>query len=236
MGRRNTRHGDHLGHGDALIWAASQIVEARRRRTAHVAVFSGGTPTRDPYLHRAWHWRARLSPPEKAALDRLQSTMVATFPRARSASGGCIASSWIERMDGACRRGHGNADGIDLIVLDWFYRAVLDDALVLTSTRSRIFCADGRRGTLALSHRPQACRPPVDGLAKRLRVPAPSFISNRQSLSPFKNGSPSSCGRGRPPPVPSRLSAAHRARSTGGREVLAFSARRNYPPMPVDTM
>ena len=28
--------------------------------------------------------------------------------------------------------GEGNADGIDLIVPDWFYRAVLDDALVLT--------------------------------------------------------------------------------------------------------
>jgi plasmid replication initiation protein len=31
---------------------------------------------------------------------------------------------------------HGNADGIDLIVPDWFYRAVLDDALVLTIDRA----------------------------------------------------------------------------------------------------
>jgi plasmid replication initiation protein len=36
-------------------------------------------------------------------------------------------NEWTERADA-----HGNADGIDLIMPDWFYRAVLDDALVLT--------------------------------------------------------------------------------------------------------
>jgi plasmid replication initiation protein len=39
-------------------------------------------------------------------------------------------NEWTERADV-----HGNADGIDLIVPDWFYRAVLDDALVLTLNR-----------------------------------------------------------------------------------------------------
>jgi plasmid replication initiation protein len=39
-------------------------------------------------------------------------------------------NEWTERADG-----HGNVDGIDLIMPDWFYRAVLDDALVLTIDR-----------------------------------------------------------------------------------------------------
>jgi plasmid replication initiation protein len=40
-------------------------------------------------------------------------------------------NEWTQRADA-----HGNADGIDLIVPDWFYRAVLDDALVLTIDRA----------------------------------------------------------------------------------------------------
>jgi plasmid replication initiation protein len=39
-------------------------------------------------------------------------------------------NEWTDRADV-----HGNAGGIDLIVPDWFYRAVLDDALVLTIDR-----------------------------------------------------------------------------------------------------
>jgi plasmid replication initiation protein len=40
-------------------------------------------------------------------------------------------NEWTERADG-----HGHPDGIELIVSDWFYRAVLDDALVLTIDRA----------------------------------------------------------------------------------------------------
>ena len=40
-------------------------------------------------------------------------------------------NEWTERADG-----HGHAGGIELIVPDWFYRAVLDDALVLTIDRA----------------------------------------------------------------------------------------------------
>src|SRR5438045_943893 len=36
-------------------------------------------------------------------------------------------NEWTDRVDA-----HGHVDGIDLIMPDWFYRAVLDDALVLT--------------------------------------------------------------------------------------------------------
>ena len=117
---------------DVLIWAASQIVEARdaglktsRLMAAtpyEILTFVGrGTSARD---------YDRL----KAGLDRLQATSVLTSIR-QSAERRRHRFSWInewtERADA-----HGNADGIDLIVPDWFYRAVLDDALVLTIDRA----------------------------------------------------------------------------------------------------
>jgi plasmid replication initiation protein len=113
---------------DVLIWAASQIIEARGAglRTSRlmaatpyeILTFIGrGTSARD--YHRL-----------KAALDQLQATTVATSLR-RSNQRRLHRFSWInewtERADA-----HGHPDGIDLIVPDWFYRAVLDDALVLT--------------------------------------------------------------------------------------------------------
>jgi plasmid replication initiation protein len=70
----------------------------------------------------------------KAALDRLQSTTVATSLRQtseRRMHRFSWINEWTERADA-----HGRPDGIDLIVPDWFYRAVLDDALVLTIDRA----------------------------------------------------------------------------------------------------
>jgi plasmid replication initiation protein len=113
---------------DVLIWAASQIVEARdaglrtsrlMAATPHeMLTFIGrGTSARDYHCL-------------KAALDRLQSTTVATSLRQtteRRMHRFSWINEWTEWADA-----HGNADGIDLIVPDWFYRAVLDDALVLT--------------------------------------------------------------------------------------------------------
>jgi plasmid replication initiation protein len=113
---------------DVLIWAASQIVQARDAglRTSRlmaatpyeILTFIGrGVSARD--YHRL-----------KAALDRLQSTTVATSLRQtseRRMHRFSWINEWTERADA-----HGHADGIDLIVPDWFYRAVLDDALVLT--------------------------------------------------------------------------------------------------------
>ncbi len=135
---------------DVLIWAASQIVEARdaglrtsrlMAATPHeILTFIGrGTGSRD---------YQRL----KAALDRLQSTTVATSlrqpppnPQTRVRSDGSSSpeaggrrmhrfswiNEWTERADG-----RGNPGGVELIVPDWFYRAVLDDALVLTIDRA----------------------------------------------------------------------------------------------------
>ena len=57
----------------------------------------------------------------KAALDRLQSTTVATSlrqPNERRMHRFSWINEWTEHADG-----HGDAGGIDLIVPDWFYRA-----------------------------------------------------------------------------------------------------------------
>jgi plasmid replication initiation protein len=117
---------------DILIWAASQIVEARdaglrtsrlMAATPHeILTFIGrGAGARD--YHRL-----------KAALDRLQSTTVATSLRQvsdRRMHRFSWINEWTEHADA-----NGRAAGIDLIVPDWFYRAVMDDALVLTIDRA----------------------------------------------------------------------------------------------------
>jgi len=113
---------------DILIWAASQIVEARDAglRTSRLMVatpyevlkFIGrGTSVRD---------YQRL----KAALDRLQSTTISTSIR-QPTEGRRHRFSWINEWKERTDR-HGKPDGIEMILPDWFYQAVLDDALVLT--------------------------------------------------------------------------------------------------------
>jgi len=117
---------------DILIWAASQIVEARDAglRTSRlmaatpyeILMFVGrGTSLRD---------YQRL----KAALDRLQSTTVSTSIR-QPAEGRRHRFSWINEWQERTDR-NGKPAGIELIVPDWFYRAVLDEALVLTIDRA----------------------------------------------------------------------------------------------------
>ena len=117
---------------DVLIWAASQIVEAR----------DAGRPTSrliaaTPHEILAFTERGtgkasyeRL----KAALDRLQSTTVATSirqPSQRRRHRFSWINEWKERLDGA-----GRPLGIEMIVPDWFYAGVLDQALVLTIDRA----------------------------------------------------------------------------------------------------
>jgi plasmid replication initiation protein len=113
---------------DVLIWAASQLVEARDKglRTSRlmaatpyeILTFIGrGTSVRD---------YQRL----KSALDRLQSTTVATTlrqPTERRMHRFSWLNEWKERADT-----HGRPLGIELIVPDWLYAAVLNNALVLT--------------------------------------------------------------------------------------------------------
>ncbi|WP_413468309.1 replication initiator protein A [Mesorhizobium sp. B1-1-8] len=117
---------------DILIWAASQIVNARDAglRTSRLMAT---TPYEIlTYVGRGVSIRDYLR--LKAALDRLQSTTVATSIR-QPAEGRRHRFSWInewhERTDRA-----GRPVGVELILPDWFYRAVLDDALVLTIDRA----------------------------------------------------------------------------------------------------
>lgn len=117
---------------DILIWAASQIVEARDAglRTSRlmmatpyeILTFIGrGTSLRD---------YRRL----KAALDRLQSTTISTTLR-QTAEGRRHRFSWINEWQERTNR-NGRPDGVEMIVPDWFYQAVLDDALILTIDRA----------------------------------------------------------------------------------------------------
>lgn len=113
---------------DVLIWAASQIVEARdaglrpsRLMAAtpyEILTFIGrGVGARD--YHRL-----------KAALDRLQSTTIATTirqPNTRRMHRFSWINEWKETADGA-----GRPRGLELILPDWFYAGVIDQALVLT--------------------------------------------------------------------------------------------------------
>ena len=117
---------------DILIWAASQIVEARDAglRTSRLMAAT-------PYEILGFIGRGRSVRDYqrlKAALDRLQSTTIRTSIR-QPAAGRLHRFSWInewqERTDAA-----GRPDGIEMIVPDWFYRAVLDDALILTIDRA----------------------------------------------------------------------------------------------------
>jgi plasmid replication initiation protein len=70
----------------------------------------------------------------KAALDRLQSTTVCTSIR-QSVEGRRHRFSWINEWKERTDR-NGRPDGIEMILPDWFYRAVLDNALVLTIDRA----------------------------------------------------------------------------------------------------
>ncbi|WP_404933629.1 replication initiator protein A [Nitratireductor sp. L15S-10] len=116
---------------DVLIWAASQIVDARDRGLS-TSRFMASTP----YEILTFIGRTdsglnydRL----KAALDRLQSTTILTSirqPSERRRHRFSWIAEWKERLDP-----QGRSLGIEMILPDWFYAGVLDDALVLTIDR-----------------------------------------------------------------------------------------------------
>jgi plasmid replication initiation protein len=113
---------------DVLIWAASQIIEARDQgmETSRLLVatpyeilrFIGRTTSIRDY--------ERL----RAALDRLQSTTIATSIRqfsGRRMHRFSWINEWKERSDS-----QGKPLGLSLILPDWFYAGLLDSSLVLT--------------------------------------------------------------------------------------------------------
>jgi plasmid replication initiation protein len=116
---------------DVLIWAASQIVHARDAglRTSRLMAST-------PYEILTFVGRgvsARDYQRLKAGLDRLQSTTVATSIRQvaeRRRHRFSWVNEWKEKADAS-----GRPLGIEIILPDWFYAGVLDDALVLTIDR-----------------------------------------------------------------------------------------------------
>lgn len=117
---------------DILIWASSQIVDARDRglrtsrmmaATPHeILTFIGrGTSAREYRLL-------------KAAFDRLQSTTVATSirqPIERRMHRFSWINEWKERADH-----RGRPLGVELVLPDWFYSGIMVDAFVLTIDRA----------------------------------------------------------------------------------------------------
>lgn len=116
---------------DILIWAASQIVEARDLGLRPSRLMATTPYEILNFIGRGVSLRDydRL----KAALDRLQSTTVATSirqPTQRRMHRFSWINEWKERADHK-----GRPLGLELILPDWFYTAVLDDALILTIDR-----------------------------------------------------------------------------------------------------
>src|SRR5277367_5138518 len=197
---------------DVLIWAASQIVEARdaglrtsrlmARTQREILTFTRrGTGARD--YHRL-----------KAALDRLQSTTVATSLRQtneRRMHRFSWINEWTERADA-----HGNADGIDLIMPDWFYRAVLDEALVLTIDAAYFGLTGGLERLLYRLVRKHAGRQHGGW-----RFDFRHLHVKSASLSPFKRFAFEVRDIARRQPLPGYRLVVER--EIGGRELLAFT-------------
>src|SRR3982751_2856434 len=117
---------------DVLIWAASQVVEARDLGFKPSRLMAATPYEILNFIGRGVSLRDydRL----KAALDRLQSTTVATSirqPTERRLHRFSWINEWKERADGS-----GRPLGLELILPDWFYNAVLNDALILTIDRA----------------------------------------------------------------------------------------------------
>ena len=199
---------------DILIWAASQIVEARDAglRTSRLMAAT-------PYEILTFIGRgvsARDYDRLKAALDRLQSTTVATSlrePGARRMHRFSWINEWTERSDA-----HGGADGLDLIVPDWFYRAVLDDALVLTIDRQYFALTGGLERWLYRIVRKHAGRQPAGW-----RFDFRHLYAKSASLAPFKRFAFELRSIARRQPLPGYWIAVERDRT--GRELLAFAPR-----------
>ena len=159
-----TEHGlATIWDADVLIWAASQIIEARdagiqpsRLMTAtpyEILTFTGrGTSLRD-------YQRLR------AAFDRLQSTTIATSIR-QAAGRRMHRFSWLNEWKELADH-QGRPLGIELILPDWFYRGVCDASLVLTIDPG-LLRSDRWYRALALPRRAQARRASEGRMAFRL--------------------------------------------------------------------
>ncbi|KTT73827.1 replication initiator protein A [Sphingomonas sanguinis] len=197
---------------DILIWAASQIVEARDAglRTSRLMAATPyeilkfterGTSIRD---------YQRL----KAALDRLQSTTVATSIR-QAVEGRRHRFSWINEWKERIDR-NGKPDGIELILPDWFYQAVIEDAVVLTIDRAYFGLTGGLERWLYRIVRKHGGRQ-----NKGWRFDFRHLHEKSGSLSPFKRFAFELRDIIRRQPLPGYTLSAEV--ESGGRVLLAFA-------------
>jgi plasmid replication initiation protein len=113
---------------DVLIWAASQIVDAENHGL-HTSRLLRFTPyqllTGVGRVTGATEYRLF-----KAALRRLQSTVVATTIR-QGEHWRRQQFSWINEWEERSARG-GRIEGVEIVLPEWFYRGVVDRSLVLS--------------------------------------------------------------------------------------------------------
>ena len=117
---------------DVLIWAASQIIEARDAGIATSRLLVATPYEILNFIGRGTSGRAyaRL----KAAFDRLQSTTIATSirqPLSRRLHRFSWINEWKERATD-----DGRPLGLELVLPDWFYATVIDSHLILTIDRA----------------------------------------------------------------------------------------------------
>ena len=127
--RARVEHGiATIWDADVLIWTTSQIVQARDTGIAPSRRLSATPREILTFIRRGTSIRdyARL----KAALDRLQSTSVATSIR-QATHRRLHRFSWINEWK-ECTTGSGYPLGLELIVPDWLYAGISDPAKVLT--------------------------------------------------------------------------------------------------------
>jgi len=113
---------------DILIWAASQITEARQRGLKTSRFFQLAAYDLLKFIHRGTSGRDYQE--LKAALDRLQSTTVVTSIRQakrKERHRFSWLSEWKEITDEK-----GRSLGLEFILPDWLYNGIMDQRLVLS--------------------------------------------------------------------------------------------------------
>lgn len=117
---------------DVLIWAASQLIDARDHGTNTSRLMRSTPYEMLTFMGRSTSARdyQRL----KSALDRLQSTSVATTIRETTGQR-MHRFSWINEWKELADL-EGQPLGLELILPDWFYAGVLEHSLVLTIDRA----------------------------------------------------------------------------------------------------
>jgi len=113
---------------DILIWAASQITEARERGLKTSRFFQLSAYDLLKFIHRGTSGRDYQE--LKAALDRLQSTTVVTSIR-QAERKERHRFSWLNEWKEITDE-RGRSLGLEFIIPDWLYDGIVNQRLVLT--------------------------------------------------------------------------------------------------------